>query len=430
MDPRPTETIPTIPRTGFWRRQVLLFLVVTAGYCALALSPLWQSRLGILGNGVWFLDSYAILASSDAMRQGLDPAKPNPLDVYQRPHSYSNWWFGLGRLGLTRDDNFLVGGSWVVAFLLTAVLVLRPRRRAELAWHALLLLSPPVLLAVNRANNDLVVFALLSLGLWATGREAQGNRPGWFGGALALGAGLKFFPVAAAGAFLGLRPGRRGLIWTVAASVLALAVLGSVWTDFRRAVIPVPIGTHVFGAAVFWGNLGWTGRMPVVCSLLALAAAAWWLTQRGCTTALARPDDKATDGERLAFLTGALLLLVCFAGGISYAYRWVLGLWLAPWLWTQAWENPAPGAPRNTARLMCILLTVALWMDGLYCATVNTFAGPMTDSRVLRWEEVWNLCAQPVVWASMTLLAGWVAGVLLAAARDLLAPAQSRPDAG
>ena len=404
--------------------RVWLALLVTTGLFTLILFPQIRHRLGVLDDDMWFLDSYAILAANDAVRQGIDPWQPNPLDVYHRPHIYTRWWFALGRLGLTRDDNFLVGGMLVILFFGTAVLNLAPRSRAELVWHAALILSPPMLLAVNRANNDLLVFAVIGVGLWIARRPAC-VRLAWFAAAVALATGLKFFPLAAAGAPVVLRPVRRGIVWAAGGSLVGLLVFASVRHEFAKAVFPVPIGTHVFGASVFWRNLGWPGRGPMIAALTVLLLGACWLAWRSKTAGLADECPEGADG-RLAFMAGALVLLGCFVAGTSYAYRWVFALWLAPWLWRQAWSRLSVAGSRAIARFTIVLLTAVLWMDGLYCLAVNTLIGPMVPDRLQRWDEFWNLCMQPMVWVLMTLLAGWVGEALLATARDLLGHGDQR----
>ena len=123
MSDNGTKPARSLFTPGLW-----LILVVLAGYGLFVLLPTVQRKLGIFDEGRWFLDSYAILASSDAVQAGLDPAQLNPLDPLHRPHSYSGWWFVLGKLGLTRADNFLLGGSCVLAFLAVALAGLRPVR--------------------------------------------------------------------------------------------------------------------------------------------------------------------------------------------------------------------------------------------------------------------------------------------------------------
>lgn len=407
---------------GPWRTRVALVLLTFIGYCGLIGFPELLQRLGLGTHGVWFVDSYALLAAGDAVRLGLDPWQPNPLDVYERPHVYPGWWLALGRIGLTRDDNFLLGGIFVALFFAAAFLHLVPRRKAALGWYLALLFSPPVMLAVNRANNDLVIFSLLGFGLWLMGRGG-GARPAWFVAAVALATGLKFYPLVATGGLGALHPARRALAWTIGATAMAALVLANGWSDLQRADIPSPSGTHVFGATVFWRHLVGMEGAAALASLVVLGGGATALALRGWTKGLAAKDEPANTGERLAFVVGALLLLGCFAAGTSFAYRWLFALLLAPWLWSQAWENTVSGTARSAARLALVLLTVALWMDGLYCAVTNTFIGPMEASRFHRWEAVWQITSQPIVWGLMLLLAGWLMNALHSVGRSARDPA-------
>ncbi len=75
------------------------------------------------------------------------------------------------------------------------------------------------------------------------------------------------------------------------------------------------------------------------------------------------------------------------------------------------------------ARLTLTLLLLTLWLDGLYCVTVNTLIGPMAESRLMHQQLIWRYFTQPVVWAAMALPAGSLVGLLRSAARTLRQPA-------
>jgi hypothetical protein len=84
--------------------------------------------VGVVHYRVWFVDTYAILASNEAAEQGIDPYIPNPLDIFGRAHVYPHWWLGLSRLGLTREDCAWLGFALGAAFFLAVIARLRPRR--------------------------------------------------------------------------------------------------------------------------------------------------------------------------------------------------------------------------------------------------------------------------------------------------------------
>ncbi|MFI5336529.1 MAG: hypothetical protein ACHQ5A_07080 [Opitutales bacterium] len=392
---------------GRWRWW--LALLVATGWIAAAAFPGLQKHLGILDNGAWFLDSYAILASSDAVQQGLDPNLPNPLDVYNRPHRYSSWWLALGRLGLTRGDNFLFGVTLAGLLFVTGWLTLAPRSPGELAWSLALLLSPPVLLAVNRANNDLVVFALLGLALWAGGKK-PGLQLSLLAFSVVLATGLKFYPVVAAGALAAAALTRRHR-WLLAGTLaVCLLILFQERAAMRMAVFPMPDGLFTFGAPVLWHVLGWQGDWVRPASGLFLVVSGGLCLRRGWTRGLAGVSDPL--GERLAFAAGAFMLTGCWLAGISFGYRWIFGIFLAPWLWRRAAAGEAP------ARIAAVFLLVNLWSDGLYCLVTNLLLDPRSRFGVHQLERYWVALIQAADWVLLALLAGWLAELGLVRLRE------------
>ena len=283
----PPEPISAAPRRLLTPLVVFLLLGL-AGYSAFALSPGFRERLGLSDGGLWFMDSYAVLAANDAVRAGLDPFLPNPLDVFHRPHVYSRWWFILGDFGLTRRDNFLVGGIWVLLFAAAVLAILRPRTYAVAVWYALLVLSPPVQLAVSRASNDMVIFSLLTAGLLLFGPAAW--RLTLFAASLLLATGLKFYPILAGSLFLLVRPPRRMLAAGGLALLAAGLTLASVWGDMRRALIPSPNHIHTFGAPIIFRDLGWSGPGATVAGVVIIALLATVCVQRKWTEGLAEAN--------------------------------------------------------------------------------------------------------------------------------------------
>ena len=381
-----------------------LAILMLAGLLLFALLSEARRRFGLFDYGMWFMDSYAVLASNDARLAGADPFQPNPLDKFNRPHSYSGWWFLLGEAGFTREDNFLVGGTWVLAFAGSAWLFLRPATGLMAGLGAAMFLSPAVLLAVLRANNDLVVFALLAGALCLQGGDERWRRVVLLLAVL-LATGLKFYPVIAGAACLALGPRRRAWFWTGLTLLAAGAVFLTVRADFARATFPVPTNLYTFGAPILLRDLGFSGSVLPGLGLMGVGAVAC-----GMLGWSPRLDDHAGDPRaRLAFATGALLLTGCFAAGISYSYRLIFVLLLLPWLVERRAER--------RARVLLALLFALLWLDGLYCVVTNSVFGPMPEAQLDRWQLVWRGWTQPLAWAAMALLGGSLAGLLLSALR-------------
>jgi hypothetical protein len=401
-----TTPAPETPRSAYATHYpVMLLAVVTLlGWMACALWLRLLLTLGITDFGQWYLDSYAVLAANDAVRLGMDPNGANPLDPFLRNHKYSDWWFALRWLGLTRESNFLVGTVWVGAFALTVWRTAKPRNFRETWWLAALLLSPPVLLAVVRANNDLVIFVLLAAsGVAAVG--ATWGRQLLAIGALVIATGLKFYPAPAALACLWIRPVRRMPLVLLGAVLATGLTLASVWPQVVRGQFTVESGLHTFGAPLLGRDLGWSDRWAMAASLFGLALAAMGLRWGRLTVGLASQDGLK---ERLLAALGMIVLLACFSAGVSYAYRWIFALWMALWLWRRAGGRTETPRALWTARLGCGLLLFCFWCDGGLCLVVNLLLPPLTQARADALQFTWRLWTQPAHWLLMMLFAGWL----------------------
>lgn len=402
---------PPTPTTTLLSPRVLFITGSLALLLALTLSPRTRALLGIFDLGRWFLDSHAVLYASDVARSGLGPDEPRPADAFLQVHRYSDWWFGLRRLGLTREDNFLVGGAWVLLFLLAVFLTVKPRSRGEALWLVLLTGSPPVMLGLLRANSDLVIFAVLALVVPALRTDTL-PRLGLALAALVLATGLKFYPVAAGLVFL-LIPGPRRMLQVTGLAALILgAVLVSVGSQLHRGIFHVEPEIYTMGGRIWLMDLGLTERPAVIASIVLLGAAAVVVAWRGWTTGLARPEgDPET---RVAMTMAGALLVCCFLGTVNFGYRWIFALWLAPWLWQHRRGCVA-------ARVTVWLLPVVLWHDAVLCVTTSLWFPSLKPEQYDRILVTWRLVTEPLVWLLMILLGGWLLDLVLARWREVWA---------
>ncbi|MGH7560641.1 MAG: hypothetical protein ACRENB_06460, partial [Gemmatimonadales bacterium] len=119
-------------------------------------------RVGAFRTG--FSDLAVILAGFDCTRLGHDVQLENPCDPFgQRPMNYPRIWLALRASGLGLDDTVWLGTVLGALFVLAALAFLCRRRLSpgEGVLGALILLSPSVLLGVERANGDLLLFLLV-----------------------------------------------------------------------------------------------------------------------------------------------------------------------------------------------------------------------------------------------------------------------------
>lgn len=405
MTPRHPVSSLLSPRSLFIAGSLGVLLMFT-------LSPRARLRLGLVDYGRWFLDSYAVLASSDAAQAGfLDADAPNPYDVLQRPNSYSDWWLGIGKLGLTRADNFMVGGTWVLAFLAAVFLTLRPRSWGEALWLVLLVGSPPVMLGVLRANNDLVIFTLLAVAVRALRVDAAW-RWALAAAAMALATGLKFYPVTAGMVFF-LVPGSRRMLWATGSAALALGgVLASVGAQWHRGIFELGTPIHAMGGRIWLVDLGLPAQAASVAGVLVLGSVAVLFARRGWTTGLAHSEEELE--PRVAMTLGGALLVGCFLGAVNHDYRWIFSLWLTPWLWRRRQESRA-------AMIAVGLLPFVLWHDGILCLVVSGWFPDLQSGQYARVFRLWRLSTEPFTWLLLSLLGGWSIALMQSRWREVRA---------
>ncbi len=343
-------------------------LLLVATLATVAIWPVTMAWLGIpLAEGRWFADLYSLLATSDAFAMGLDPYQPNPLDPLHAPHWYTDWWFWLHDIGITRNDASWLGLLGNLFFIVTAVMLLRPTDGGEALSGWLLVGSPAVLLGLNRANPDLVIVALFAL---TAGLLASPQRTLWLLGppALAVMTGMKFYPLAGCIALVFVRRSTR----EIAASLAFMLILGclvaaSIVDDFLRVA---PLIEHELGVFTFGGGqlLRLLGCPPDAVAFATLsvgvvifAGAAW----RNAPAPMALPGR-----EVIAFVLGAAVLLGCFWLGVSYVYRLAFAVLMLPLLWR--WGRSREGDKnRRWASVTLSLILALAWLDGLVSLTLN-----------------------------------------------------------
>ena len=330
---------------------------------------------------------------------------------------YSHWW--LGPFGLARTDTRWVGPTLVAAFLAVAIARLRPREPREAVWYLVVLCSSPLLLAVERANNDLVVFLLLTPVVPCLLAERRFVRmlaivP------IALATGLKCYP-AVGGLVLLAVSDRREMRDRLILAGLALALVGaSIAEDLGRfgSIAPKAEGLMTFGAVNLFESAGIYGRLSKALAL-ALAALPVLLFLRSAPLA----HWKIAESDRadwLRFVLGGVLLTGCFVLGTNYAYRWIFALWLAPLLWRLPRDATAPPAVRRLAALTAALLVFVLWADALVSGALNQFVGRVPAESMMRWADRIFAVEQPVTWAFFACLLGWIAHFARGGVRALL----------
>ena len=180
---------------------VVIFLVVQA--CVLlAWAPLgrgelnsYLSAVGVVPLHVPFGDFRTISEGVKFAEAGGDPYVDGRYEFMGRKFNYPPIWLKMSFLGLSPEAVSYVFFAFASLFAISLLLLFWEDKSRAWPLYFPFLFSPPVVLAMERCNNDLLMFFLVVLGVFV-GRGWESCFKRWFGGCLFLGATLlKLFPV-------------------------------------------------------------------------------------------------------------------------------------------------------------------------------------------------------------------------------------------
>jgi hypothetical protein len=284
-----------------------------------------------------FLDIHAMLAAAQCYRLGVDVYLTNPCDALGRVHVYSPLWLRITPAFLDTSDTTIVGLGLGLLFTGSLMVVCRRATPIEALPIALTVMSPMTVYAVERANNDLIVFLLIlaGCGLLQLCRSMR-----LVGYALFFFAGLlKYYPLILL--LIVLRERRRDAIAlaSTATAILVLVVLRN-HTEIAKALASIPSPSY-FADSFAAVNLpfGFAELLPTVpcrrtIALLLLAALTGLLAAktRRSLAIVGRAALNRRTFETNCTVVGALLLTACFFAGQNIDYRGVYFVLVMPGL--------------------------------------------------------------------------------------------------
>jgi Glycosyltransferase family 87 len=352
-----------------------IYLAVVAVVRSLSTVDIWP-WLGVPTGPSTFFDARNVMAALECRRLGLDPLVENPCDPWGRPIVYPRPWLALRFLGLDQSDTTFFAVAAIALFVVAYLWSLERITNGEGIVAALAVCSPAVMLAVERANMDLVMFALLVLAVaaWGGGDRLRSI----LSPTLVLAAGVaKVYPVFGLGAFLATRE-RRAMLTAIAcgAGFAAWAVLTA--DDLVAVADRAPQGEYYsYGARILLSRgfrvlapEGWEGSALVTQAVAALTViplgiVAWFWVRRRILVV-----DERIDRKGLAFFIGSLVYLGTFLIGNNFDYRLVFVLLTLPQLfaWTRG-DDPRS----QLASITLVSILSQLWLGALspYVATLD-----------------------------------------------------------
>jgi len=363
---------------------LLFSALLLGGVFVLFLFPsLWKFFLGPAHAGTFplypFLDMHGRLAAFEAHRAGVDILHhPNPLDPLRRVNIKPTWPLGLSFLGLGREHLALAGFATVAGFLGIVVSILRPRRVGEAVWLLLIAFSPPILLGIERANDDLVYFILLS----AVPVLMKWHRsPGALAGAwllIFILAPAKYYPGAVFLLFLYDVGSLRRVMLLLGAGVLFVALYSTFKIDeilYLKDAVPQPevFLAHGVGLVPGLGGLGLVWLLGTALLGLASVAAPRW------------PAIRASAAAQRWFLFGFSVGMFCYSLNTNFDYRLVYVLPMLVLLLEIGRNRSENGIWSKVAVGMSLSLVPVVWLDigGMHLAMSFDFWGREVMARTM-----------------------------------------------
>jgi hypothetical protein len=419
--------LPAVAAPRLLRYRLVIPVAALVVFAAFAL--LWRLRfyltywdiLQLLSVKSWtfpFLDTHALLSAAECQRQGINVYLENPCDYIARLHVYSPLWLSLIPGFLNASDTGRVGLALDLLFILSLGLVFRPRSWGDVAIFALAVFSPITLLAVERGNNDIVVFLFVVCAALVWSNSPRSRVLSY---AICLLTGLlKYYPLVLLALIARERWQRAlALAFLAAASILlmvfvyrgelAIALTNipkiSYFTD-GFSVQNLPYGM----VAVLWGEDARSPLAPILLLGLSAAAIVWAWRRVGLLT----PSEiDWTVWEMRLLAIASILLPACFFAGQNISYRGIFILLALPGFLHLRRSLGDPALRRWMTQMiaLCLLIMWGEFFRQLYNTAAGLPSPGFTNNplAVTLWVMIW--IARELVWwwliAGFMALAAW-----------------------
>lgn len=313
-----------------------------------------------------FLDLRSVTSGWECTRKGVDVLVRNPCDPFPRPANYPRIWLWPASLGLGQSSTLILGIIVAGAFFVGAfVLMGRVERPLDVGVWVALLVSPAVMLGVERGNADLIVFPIVVVGIVLM-RARRTAVSAVAHGAMLFAAMLKLFPALAFVALL-RQPRRRVVVGAGLVTLGFLIYVGVTWSDIAtiHRVLPQEI-YYSYGAdvavravtlwlSVHYASLASLGRhgpeqivlwcvVAVGVGLGAVVARRW------------KPPQVASERELDAFFAGCAIFVGSFLLEHNFDYRLVYLMLCVPQLlhWVRS---------SRLAAIVLLALVTTFWLS-------------------------------------------------------------------
>lgn len=303
-----------------------------------------------------FTDVDMMTMGAESHALGYDPLYDNPVHPWNKKLNYPRIWHILFALDIDRSHNDLIGSVFVILFFTGLGIFMFSKRYSNLTVLiiSLLVLSPSIMLGIERGNIELVIFLILALALLINHYSTIAALFLFF-----LAAVLKIYP---AFAFVYLLKENKKKFWTLFLSASGIFILYLLFTltDLQQIFLTTPkIAKSSYGLNVLWmglthprilnlqlsDNVIMTARIFSYVLLVVVFIGAIHLSLK------THNDGRFKQGQHLdAFRVGAIIYIGCFVIGNNFDYRFTFLIFTIPQLvsWLHTKDNKYSKVPLIT----------------------------------------------------------------------------------
>jgi len=302
-----------------------------------------------------FHDLKVITYAMDCLRLGIDPLYEK--GCYPGVHfNYPTFWYYLRYTGLASQHTKVLAVLLITLFLIVLYFFIGKVSIRKSVFYSFILISPPVMLAIERCNNDMLFFAILYCALLLSKTRIPGNFLSY--GLILLSGILKIHPVFAFS--LALKEKKRTLITIVLPLItlfILIIILNLPMLLQSSLVTPRPYELFSFGSNVI-GYYYFQEYLDIQEYLINIKLISWSVSFIFILfiafTASKLPYSKPDEGFSMdAFRLGASMYIGNFLIGNNYDYRLIFLLFCLPqvFIWLQK-----SGFQRNLAAIFILTM--------------------------------------------------------------------------
>ncbi len=278
-----------------------------------------------------FNDLRVITSAMDCVGAGKDPLTDGNCDP-KFIYNYPKIWYVLHYWGIGQKHTIPLAILFISAFLTTLFVFIKKLRFINGIIWSMVIISPPVILSIERCNNDLIIFTLLAISIHLLNKKNIANYWGYL--LILFGTFLKLYPVfALVTIFREFKPNRLKAGLFLGIPLIAYAVL-----FFDELVLvnnrsPRPSGNYAFGALTWLDNFRFYFQIPN-SSATELIFGIYGLILLIIAFSIYRSFKKPVNVHNTlnmdAFRIGAGIFIGCFILGNNYDYRLIFLIFCIP----------------------------------------------------------------------------------------------------